>query len=229
MSRLLGMLFALIGYFCTATTIAVVLGLGYLWHTDRLTNDKMFRMVALLHDVDLNQIAELQHKPTDEVPAEELSLTNVSHRQQVLDRNAEVKLLALQRGRQEFDHRLQQLKEQTGRYDRLAQDWESRLKQQEQLASQENVAKVVSDLEQVKPAIGKELLIKYIDEGNMNDAILLMSKMSESKLAKILKTFSTEEELDQLHEIHEQIIKGGDKTSQLEKALGELKNVEAGS
>jgi hypothetical protein len=63
----------------------------------------------------------------------------------------------------------------------------------------------------------------------MDDAILLMGKMSEDKLAKILKTFNTEKELDQLYDIQEQIIKGGDKTSQLEKALGELKNVEAGN
>ncbi len=229
MSRLLGLLFALIGYVCTATIITLVLGLGYLWHTDRLNNDKVFRMVALLHDIDLQQIAEKQHKSAEDVPPEELSLTDVTQRQQVHDRNSEVKLLALQRGRQEFDYRLQQLKEQTGRYDRLARDWESRLKQQEQVTTQENLATVVSQLQQVKPAIGKELLIKYIDDGKMDDAIVLMSKMSEDKLAKILKTFNTEKELDQLHDIQERIIKGGDKTSQLEKALGELKNVEAGN
>ncbi len=229
MSKLLGMLFALIGYVCTATIITLVLGLGYLWHTDRLNNDKMFRMVALLHDVDLQQIAESQRKTAEDVPPEELSLTDVSHRQQVLDRNSEVKLLALQRGRQEFDHRLQELKEKTTRYDRLAQDWVSRLKQEEQLATQENLGKVVSQLEQVEPETGKDLLIKYIDENKMEQAIVLMGKMSDKKLANILKTFSTDKELDQLHEIHELIIKGGSKSPQVEEALGELKKVEAGN
>jgi hypothetical protein len=63
----------------------------------------------------------------------------------------------------------------------------------------------------------------WIDEGRMDDAILLMSKMSENKLGKILKTFETDEELNKLHEIHQRIIGSGAANSQLEKALGELK------
>ena len=45
-------LFALIGYVCTATVIAAVLCIAYLWQTDRLNEDKMLRLVAKLHDVD---------------------------------------------------------------------------------------------------------------------------------------------------------------------------------
>ena len=115
MSKLLHILFGLIGYVCTATVITAVLGIVYLWHTDRMNDEKMFRMVALLHDVDLQQIAAKQQKTTEEVPAEEPSLANVSRHQQVLDRNFEVKLLALQRGRQDYDYSMQQLKEQIKR------------------------------------------------------------------------------------------------------------------
>lgn len=229
MMRLLNMMFALVGYVSTATVITLVLGLLYLWHTDRLNDEKMFRMVALVHDVDLQQIAAAQKKAAEEVPPEELSLTGVLHQQQVLDRNYEVKLLALQRGRQDYDFTLQQLKEQISRYDRMAQDWQDRLKQHEDLTTQENVAKVVSQLEQVKPAIGKGLLMRYIDEDRMDDAILLMSKMSESKLAKILKTFDTDEELDKLHEIHQRIVGRGKDTAQLENALDKLKPAATGT
>ena len=229
MTRLLKMLFALIGYVCTATVITSVLGLFYLWHTDRLNDEKMFRMVALLHDVDLQQIAAKQKKTTEEVPPEELSLTGVLHQQQVLDRNFEVKLLALQRGRKEYDHSLQLLIEQADRNDRMAQEWESKLKQHEELTTQENVARVVSQLEQVQAEYGKALLMRYIDENHMDDAILLMSKMSESKLAKILKTFKTDEELDKLHEIHQRIVAGGGETAQLENALDTLKPANSGT
>jgi hypothetical protein len=223
------MLFALIGYVCTATVITAVLGIFYLWHTDRLNDEKMFRMIALLHDVDLQQIAAKQKKTTEEVPGEEPSLANVSHQQQVLDRNFEVKLLALQRGRQDYDYSLQQLKELIVRYDRMALDWQEKLKQHEERTTQENVAKVVAQLEQVKPAIGKGLLIRYITEEHMDDAILLMSKMSESKLAKILKTFETDEELDMLHEIHQRIKAGGGDTTPLDDALDKLQPTTAGT
>jgi hypothetical protein len=50
-------LFALIGYLATATVITLALGVGYLWQTERLSDDKMFRMIALLQGVDLEQIA----------------------------------------------------------------------------------------------------------------------------------------------------------------------------
>jgi hypothetical protein len=223
------MLFALVGYVCTATVITAMLGLLYLWHTDRLNDEKMFRMVALLHDVDLQQIAAKQKKTTEEVPPEEPSLATVSHQQQVLDRNFEVKLLALQRGRQDYDYSLQQLKELIVRNDRMAQDFERKLKQHQEQTTQENVAKVVAQLEQVKPAIGKELLMRYIAEDRMDDAILLMSKMSESKLAKILKTFETDDELDKLHEIHERIVASGGDATQLDKALDNVKPAQSGT
>jgi hypothetical protein len=226
MGKIFNILLTLIAYFCVATVITLVLILGYMWQTDRLNDEKVFRIVALLHDVDLQQIAQAQVKTDDEVPPEEPSINKVLHEQHVRDRNFEVKMLALQRGKQDYDHSYQELKKEIDRYDRLAQDWQSRLKQQEELTNQQNVAKVVSQLEQVSPEVGKAELLRWINEGRMDDAIVLMSKMSEKKLGKILKTFETDTELDTLHEIHEHIIGGSRETEQLEKALGELNAAE---
>jgi hypothetical protein len=226
--RIIGVLLALIGYFCVATVITLALISGYMWHTDQLTEEKVFRLVALLQDVDLKQLAEAQQRTGDDVPPEEPSLSDMLHHQQIQDRNFEVKQLALQRGRQEYDHRLQLLKEQTDRYDRLATEWQSRLKKQEELTTQENLAKVVAQIEQLRADNGKAMLLRWIDEGRMDDAILLMSKMSENKLGKILKTFQTDEELNKLHEIHQKIIGSGAANSQLEQALGELSAAVAG-
>jgi hypothetical protein len=226
MTRLIQMLFGLIAYVCVATVITTALGVGYLWQTDQLNDEKVFRMVALLQDVELQQPVESQGRSGDEMPPEEIALEDVVRHQQLQARNFEVKLLALQRGRQEYDHRLQELKVQTDRYDRLAQEWQNRLRQQDELASQENLAKVVSQLEQVTADQGKALMMLWIDEGRMDDAILLMNKMSENKLAKILKEFESPEELDKLHEIHQRIL-GSTKTPQLQEALNELKSLES--
>jgi hypothetical protein len=222
MSKIIELVMGLIAYTCVATVITAALLVGYMWHTDHLNNEKMFRLVAVVQDVDLEEIAKAEQKPDVEVPPAELSLNEVMHRQQVQDRNFEVKQLALQRGKQEYDASLQLLIDKTDRYDRLAQDWQSRLKQQQELTTQENVAKVVSQLEQVSPEVGKDQLMRWIDEKKMDDAIVLMSKMTESKLAKILKTFETPEELLKLHEIHEQIMASGAEGQKLEKALSEL-------
>lgn len=227
MGKIVDLLFGLIAYVCVATVITLALIVGYLWHNDQLNNDKMFRLMAVMQDVDLQKMAAVDKQADKEVPPAEQSLNQVMHHQQVLDRNFEVKQLALQRGKQEYDASYQLLVEQTARYDRIAQDWQSRLKQEQELTTQQNIAKVVSQIEQVSPEVGKQQLMLWIEEKKMDDAILLMSRMAENKLAKILKTFESDTELKQLHEIHERIISSGNENSKLEKALGELNAVGA--
>jgi hypothetical protein len=218
-------LFALIGYLATATVITMTLGLVYLWRTDRLSDERIFRITALLQGVDLEQIAASEKKTEGEVPREEPSVDDVVGQQQVQDRNYEVKLLTLQRGRQEFDSRLQQLRTQSERFDRQAREWETKLKQEGELSTQENIAKVVSDLEQVKPATAKDLLMRWVSEDRMDDVILLLGKMSETKKGKILKSFATPDELDKLHEIHRRLIDSKENEDQLQQAQNELESL----
>jgi hypothetical protein len=216
------LLFALIGYVATATVITMALGLAYLWRTDRLTDEKIFRITALMQGIDLEQIAAAEKGTEGEVPPEEPSVDEIADHQQVFDRNYEVKQLSLQRGRQEFDDRLQQLKTQSERFNRQAAEWEAKLKQQGELSTQENITKVVSDLEQVKPATAKDLLMRWVEEERMDDVILLLGRMSETKKGKILKAFATPEELDKLHEIHRLLLESAEKQEQLQQATSEL-------
>lgn len=218
MVKIINLLFGLIAYVCVATVITLSLGIGYMWHTDKLNDEKAFRLIALLQDVDLQQIGKNHATTTETVPPEEPSLDEMLKYRKIQDRNWEVKLLALQQGRQEYDHRLHELKVRTDRYDRLAQDWQNKLKEQEELTTQENLAKVVTQIEQMKPDKGKALLMLWLEEGRIDDAILLMSKMTDSKLKNILKTFETDQELTQLHQIHKRIIADGG-SKQLKNAI----------
>jgi hypothetical protein len=227
MGKIIDLLLGLVAYLCVATVITLALIFAYLWHNDQLNGEKVFRIVALLQDVDLQQIsASQQKKPGENVPPEEPSLNQVMHQQQVQDRNFEVKLLALKRGKQDYDTSLHELNEKIDRYDRMVQDIQTRLNKQQEAMTTQNVAKVVGQLEQVKPDVAKDSLMKFIEEDRMDDAILLMSKMSESKLKNILKTFQTPQELSKLHEIHRRIMTGGPEAANLKKAINELKSLD---
>jgi hypothetical protein len=234
MSKIIDILFSLIAYVCVAAVVTLAIGLGYLWHNDQLNNEKLFRMMALLQDVDLQQITATPAKAGEEVPPEEPSLSQVMHRQQVLDRNHEVKLLALQRGRQAWDSKLQELKVLSERQNRMAIDFQNKLDEQRAQTSQENIAKVVSQLEQLKPELAKDSLMLWLNEGRMDDAILLMSRMSETKLSRILQKFETPQDLEELHKIHQRIIGSpntsidGADTSKLQKAIGEVNPASSG-
>jgi hypothetical protein len=222
MGKIINMLLALIAYFCVATVITLALIVGYMFHTDQLNNEKIFRLLAVVQDVDLQAMAAAEKKSPDEVPPQELSLNEVMHHQQVQDRNFEVKQLALQRGKQIYDDALQKLIVKSERFDRSLSDLKSRLETEQEQANQQNVATVVSQLEQVSPENGKNQILLWVAEKRMDDAILLMSRMSESKLKKILQAFEKPEELTQLHEIQLHIMSSGKENSPLDKALKEL-------
>jgi hypothetical protein len=218
---------ALVGYVCTATVIALLAGFAYLWQTDRLNDEKLFRMVALFHDVDLRQLAEAQRNTDETVPPEDVSIEEAMRRQQVMDRNYEVKLLALRRGRQEWDLRLQELNEKIDRYDRMAQDWQSKLQERQQLTTKENLTTVVGQLEALQPEQAKEELMLWIKDDRIDDAILIMNTMSENKRGKILKKFLTADEKSKLYEIHQRIIDSGGQAAALKQALDEVNSAGA--
>src|SRR4029078_9900684 len=165
MGKIIDLLLGLIAYVCVATVITLALLIGYFIHTDQLNSDKVFRIVALVQDVDLQQLSATQLKKAgNEVPPEEPSLNEMIDHQQVQDRNFEVKLLALKRGKQDYDVSLHDLNEKIDRYDRMVQDIQSRLTKQQEAMTTQNVAKVVGQLEQVKPDVAKDSLTKCIDE-----------------------------------------------------------------
>ncbi len=219
-------LLALIGYFCTATIIAASVGLGYLWQSGRIDDDKAFRIVALIHDVDLEKIAE-ERKAKPQVPPGEASLEELSRGRELLARDYEVKQEALRRGRQEFDHRLQKLTEATRRFEQTAQRVRVELEKQGEVSTQQAVDDVVSHLESVTPDVAKELLLKVLNEKDgMRDVILLLDSMSPSKLKKVLQTFQSEEDLENLHAIHKLLLSGGPAADVLRQALGEINSLE---
>jgi hypothetical protein len=61
MTKLIQLLFALIGYVCTATVITLALGLFYLWRTDRLNDENMFRLPTALQSQLLDFEITIQH------------------------------------------------------------------------------------------------------------------------------------------------------------------------
>jgi hypothetical protein len=203
------LVFNAVGYLSTATVIALAIGLVYLWQTQRLTNEKLFEMVALMHDVNLKEISEAEEFNQREVPVEEQSLDDYERLREIKLRNHEVKVNALKQGRKEFDASFRSLSEATNRFDNLAKELEGRLKQQGQLAMQESLRSVVNRLEAIKPALAKDELLMYLKEPDgERTVILLLRAMAENKRAKVLQQFKTPEEMIEFHRINQLEMQG---------------------
>jgi hypothetical protein len=163
----------------------------------------------MMHDIDLEAIAENQQMGDLDIPPEEVSLDDISMIREVKLRDHEVKMNALMVGTQEFERTFRDINEGRQRFDDMAQELEKRLAQHKELASQENLAAVVSNLQSIKPAEAKELLLMFLEEpGGERDVIILMKEMQPSKLQGILQQFKSQADLKQLHKLNQLMLDG---------------------
>lgn len=223
---------AMIGYAAVATVLSALLGLGYLWQTERLTDDRMFRIVALLHGVDLTEAIE-DEQPIETIPDEELSLAEKDRLVEIKTRNHEAHLFSLQRGRNEFEHALSQLVSERDRFDQLAREMEQRLKEESAETANEGVKNVVRDLTLAKPDKAKEMLLLMLNRGGndpeekqraLDDVIRLINSMPRDTWEGIQNKFEGQAELNQLHVIQLEQLGGGAKRSLFDEALQELQS-----
>ncbi len=224
-------LFSAIGYTAVATVLTASLWIGYLWQTERLTDERAFRIVAMLHGVETaEKIAE--NGPTDNpTPAEEPSLDEERRLRHLAMRNYEARQESLNRGKTEFEHSLAQSIEQRDRVDQMATELKKRIDQVSTETIAAGVRNVVRDLKVAKPDKGKELLLRILNSGGsdpdakqkaLDETIQIINTMPIDTWSDILNRFDGAAELDQLHLIQAQQLEGGEKRRVLQEALGQL-------
>lgn len=224
-------LLALIGYACVATVLTTAIGVGYLWQSERLNDKRMFRIVALLHGVELNEDMKSNDLLEEEIPPEESSLDEKKRQQELVLRNHEALRVSLERGRTEFDHSLGLLLEQSTRIDELATELKQRLEEVSTETVDEGIKNVVRDLRLAKPQKSKELLLKLLESGGTNpeskqaaldEVVQLINKLPPDAWEAIINRFDGPAEMDQLHMIQAEQLKGGAKQRVLDDAYSQL-------
>lgn len=224
-------LFSAIGYAAVATVLTASLWVGYLWQTERLTDERVFRIVAMLHGVETGEKIAAD-EPTDKpTPGEEPSLEEERRMRHLALRNYEARQESLNRGKTEFEHSLAQLVEQSDRVDQMATELRKRIDQVSTETIEQGVKDVVRNLKVAKPEKGKELLLRILDSGGsdpeakqkaLDQVIQIINTMPVDTWSDILNKFDGAAELDQLHVIHAQQLQGGEKRRVLQEALGQL-------
>jgi hypothetical protein len=203
MKKILRFLVLFIAYFCVASVIAASVGLAYLWQSGSLTDEKVFQMVALVHDVDVEQLEKELREAERAVPPEEVSLEEIDRHRSLQLRNHELKNAEIERNLQEFEHRLNQIQELTRRFDSQARSFQDLLAEEENSAIEQGNAEVVSQWEQLTPTQVKDLIMTMIEREEITDVVRLLKRIDEIKKRKILTQFSTEveEEKEALYDI----------------------------
>ncbi|HEX6963160.1 MAG TPA: hypothetical protein VF175_14940 [Lacipirellula sp.] len=227
MSRLLGILLSLVGYACVATVISTALGYGYLRKSGYLDNEKLFKVVALLQDVDLQEIKEASHDKGPEVPEEEPSYQQQQRAAQTTLLNFDAKQKQLAVSLVNFDYQLKQLNAAIDNYARLKDDVKNYLDEQGKLVLREAVQDVREQLELLTPKQAKPILISYIQDNSVDDVIMLLGSMKPKSREAILKTFTTDTDLEMLYRIQRKMLAGEPVKPFIDAKLQELEQLKS--
>jgi hypothetical protein len=209
MAGLIRLLFPLIGFFCTATVVTGVASYGYLRHSGILDDEKIFRVVALLNDVDLEKIAEKHTEKELDVPPEEMSYEQGQEQLQVAALHLQSKKDDLDKQLEQFEATLQRMAAGNNRYQGYKKEVELYLEKVKKEAEDDGLLAVRNQIQNLIPKKqAKPILVAMIKEERTKQVILLLNGMPAKKRTDILKTFDTPEDLEMLAKIQQQMLAG---------------------
>jgi hypothetical protein len=228
MGFLIRMLFPLIGYACVATVISGAIAYGYLVKSGKLDDEKLFRITAILQDVDLEEIEQKSHAEEPGTPPEEPSYEQQRRQYQTISLQFDVKEKQLTDSLVDFDYQLKRLSGATEQYARLRAEVEEYLVKQGNLVLSEEMQKVRKQLESLIPKKqAKPILIKYITDDRIDDVIMLLGSMKPRDQQAILRTFDAPEDLEMLYRIQRKMLAGEPAKPFIDSQLQALEQLKA--
>jgi hypothetical protein len=201
MKRLFGGLSTAFVYFCIGQTLALLVLFGAFVAKGHLTHDKLLQIAAVVQSVDLR---DLQHSIDDARARARLpqpSLQELAEARALKSRDLELR-------EQELRNQLNLIRQEQGklvaeadRYQRVQTDFEQRLKNLREGAVATNLENARLILENMKAKQAKEQIERMLAEGEMKQAVMLLSAMPIEKRAKIVTEFKTDKESEELAEM----------------------------
>ena len=226
MAAMIRFLFPLIGYLCTATVITLVAGFGYMRNQGMLDDEQAFRIVSMLHGIDLDKFAESEAAEEDEVPPEESSYDQQIEYRQMATLHLQAKQDFLEKEKNDFQAEFTRLNVDMARYQSFKQEVEQYLQQREEKALESGLVAVRNQIQNLTPKKqAKPLLVQWIKEGRIEDVILLLNGLSDRSRREIILTFDTPEDVDMLKKIYEQMLDGHPEKTYIEDKLNELQQL----
>lgn len=228
MAGMIRFLFPAIGFFCTALVLTGVGFFGYLRQSGTINDQKMFEIVALLHDIDLGNKSAAAAPQKADVPPEEMSYEERQKQLQIGEIQLQAKQEDLNSHLREFETRSRQLSTANSQYQNYKLEVEEYLNKIKADAETEGLDAVRNQLQNMDPKKqAKPLLSQMIREDKTLQVIQLLNGMSPSKRSEILKKFDTADDLTLLAIIQEKMLEGDPVKPFVERQLEELNKLNA--
>jgi len=206
--RILRAMLALLLYFSLATLIAETIVVGYLVSHWQIDAGKLGAMIAAAQGIELPGTGETA-PPEPETPStEQASYDQVLEARAVKDKNLQLRELALASALAQCRSDQRKLSEEQTRYAAQRRDYEAKLDATSKGALATGREEVASVLQLLKPKQAKEILLKMLENGEMDEVVLLLTGMTDAKRAKIITEFKTADETKKIEEVMRQIRQG---------------------
>ncbi len=219
-ARLLRIGTVLVVCVCIGTCIAEGIILGWAWVQGKLTRQKMIQMLAVYHGIE----TQPPPKPTEPTPPlqEYVSLQEIAQARAVHLRNIELREQMLKTLYEQVQSQQRQLAEEKRRYQKQREEFDIQLTSLRKEATSAGTAEAAAILERLKPTQAKEQILRMLQDNQIDQVVLLLTEMQETKRAKILSDFKTPEETAKLAELLRRIRQGAsqsDLADQIQKQL----------
>ncbi len=223
MGMIIRFCFPLIGYFCVATVITLAAGFGYLRHQGILDDDRMFQIMALLHDIELDEVTEQQLNDLQDVPSEDKSFEEQQQLIQIAALHFHRKVDDLEKQTNEFMALRDQVDARMAYYNNFSTEVKQFLEQRRQEALQSGLVGVRAQWQNLTHKTQtKELLKKMIEDGRVDLVIQILQGMPAKKQTDILKTLNTPSDVEILYKIQKQMLAGHPVSTFIEQQIEKL-------
>ena len=220
--RLLGVLGTLIGAACVATILsAAILGYyyGQKWQVNR---ERVARALAVVRGAEPAPQASAAVPAAKEASTEQASYSQFLEARAAKTRDVELREQALRNNLVQIQADRERLTEEKNKVQKLRTEFQDELASLTQGAASAGRDDVRRTLETLKPKQAKELVTQMLEKSEMDEVVLMLSGMTESRRAKILGEFKTATETEQIGEVLRRIRQGNPAAAKVDDAKKHL-------
>ena len=215
---------SIIGYVCVGTVVSAAAVICYWWMSGKLDNEKIFHMLAVMHDVDINPEKTDAQRDKRGDALGTMSYEDIEEARKVKSRVLELKMQSLGKGLGQVAFEREELTKDKERYLLLRASFEQRLKDLQEETETKGHANVRLIWENITPKLAKEQILKMVEADEMEEVVHILSEMPIGKRAKIVSQFTTEPEKAVMDDLLRMIRQGGAVSSLVNETLNDSKN-----
>ncbi len=213
---------AMFVYFCLATIITQAVLFSYLALTWKLDRNKVIQVLAILQGVDLFAMKEQAEGDRRELAVAQVSFDQIRETRALKVHHLELREQALKDGLGQLAFEQRKLADERKRYKQVRGAFNKELLEMQQGALATGTDTVQTMLQSIQAKQAKDLLVRMLENDQLDEVAMLLATMPTTKGAKIMKEFKTAPEGEQLSTIIDRIRTGYPKSKLADETLEEL-------